>query len=957
MPTRNPQRENYDATIEAAKELTGRERYFQVRKNAQHALIYFADDLSINNQRFYTREENNSKLYHPEIPAGKHSYEEVKSSDPNPQRWLSGYRNIIPIIRGSSQDPISPITSIGKEIKKFFTFELDSQQIAMLVPKIRLYKVEYPIVAGKVQFKKADGSSNGTEKEIKFPKALSDDEFNILTDGGGNIGGSGIESFEWALKGVNPAEVDSNIEASVKIYFNNITVFKERIENMRNLGAAQLQALPAHFIDLITFAPPINAGVGAYPCNEQYKGYYFEVMAEVGWDLPDNTGGIFTSEQREFIKNSTVKLHLSLTDHKFDFKEDGSATLTANYRARYNLSDRVNDILSPLSETEDAAANLRRSEELNENVPSDERSEEVKQREEELEDLLKKDYKRIVKNLIKQMYVADIPNALLLNTSYLGGETQTQAGSTATRRVNQEYVKAISYDQLFNFLASADQMDVSTAAQDVRKEIEDNIDRINAAYNSVGQITAKRNIFSVGFGGQDSEANFLERVMDVEENVADDQHTDQLALGITTGHNLSTQIRFLYLGDILECVLETVDTTEQIANKNLAFVTTDFQYHNMFKILQNVVRYTRRFVVSESPNTAGANYMDFAGIRCKQQTFSKSTMSKFISNMNFANIPIEAHTFFQFFTENVVASKRQNYYLNSFLNDLFNRLVKPVLGSSSVLGVPQNQPALINAPVTGDNASSALFIEAYSTPNVFIGAPRRRNAIPRGNASQRDNEYVIGHLDYPDFPNTGNPNVRAGVQELPPGIEAIEDQYTNIRSIDVYNLARGPNRGIINTNPATPKRTATIRVLGINQNIMPMLGKYEENIESNISNFIVGLDKGVIKAVAFERVDQPYLRESRTAQDKSFGVGQLRELYNVKLTLYGNNTLKPGEMIYVEPNRFSFGRPTEPNSVARVLGLGGYHMVVDVSHSISDEGWETNVKALHIAVPALETIP
>ena len=117
------------------------------------------------------------------------------------------------------------------------------------------------------------------------------------------------------------------------------------------------------------------------------------------------------------------------------------------------------------------------------------------------------------------------------------------------------------------------------------------------------------------------------------------------------------------------------------------------------------------------------------------------------------------------------------------------------------------------------------------------------------------------------------------------------------------------------------------------------------------------VDKGVVKAVKFERVDQPYLRESRTAQDKSFGVGQLRELYNVNLTLYGNNTLKPGEMIYVEPNRFSFGRPTEPNSVARVLGLGGYHMVVDVSHSISAEGWETNVKALHIAVPALETVP
>ena len=158
MPSTNAQRENYDAAIKAAKELTGREKNFQVRKNAQQALIYYSDKLQISNQRFYTRQDNNNFHFHPEIPAGLNSYEEVRSSNSSPQEWLSGYRNLIPIIKGSSQDPISPITSIGKEIKKFFTFELDSQQIAMLVPKIRLYKIEYPIVAGKVEFTKPDGS-------------------------------------------------------------------------------------------------------------------------------------------------------------------------------------------------------------------------------------------------------------------------------------------------------------------------------------------------------------------------------------------------------------------------------------------------------------------------------------------------------------------------------------------------------------------------------------------------------------------------------------------------------------------------------------------------------------------------------------------------------------------------------------------------------------------------------
>ena len=129
-------------------------------------------------------------------------------------------------------------------------------------------------------------------------------------------------------------------------------------------------------------------------------------------------------------------------------------------------------------------------------------------------------------------------------------------------------------------------------------------------------------------------------------------------------------------------------------------------------------------------------------------------------------------------------------------------------------------------------------------------------------------------------------------------------------------------------------------------------GDYEKNMEASIKNFVVGLSRGIIKAVSFERVDQPYLRESRTAQAKNFGTGQLRELYHATLVLYGNNLLKPGQMIYIEPNSLIFGRPSDKGSVARVLGLGGYYLVVDVANEISNEGWETRVKALHMAMPS-----
>ena len=78
-------------------------------------------------------------------------------------------------------------------------------------------------------------------------------------------------------------------------------------------------------------------------------------------------------------------------------------------------------------------------------------------------------------------------------------------------------------------------------------------------------------------------------------------------------------------------------------------------------------------------------------------------------------------------------------------------------------------------------------------------------------------------------------------------------------------------------------------------------------MDKGIPNFVIVLDRGIVKNISFQRVDQAYLRESRTSKSRTFAVGQLRELYNVTLELYGNNLLKPGTIIYVEPNSVIFG--------------------------------------------------
>jgi hypothetical protein len=132
-------------------------------------------------------------------------------------------------------------------------------------------------------------------------------------------------------------------------------------------------------------------------------------------------------------------------------------------------------------------------------------------------------------------------------------------------------------------------------------------------------------------------------------------------------------------------------------------------------------------------------------------------------------------------------------------------------------------------------------------------------------------------------------------------------------------------------------------------------GKYLEDFEHGIYHFILGADRGLLKRAVFNRTDAPYLAEGRVDRDRTLGANQLRELYNVSLRLYGNTVVKPGQYIYVAPHPIGFGNPNNPASIARTLGIGGYHLVTSVHSVVDRNGYETSLTALHEAMPISPT--
>jgi hypothetical protein len=110
-------------------------------------------------------------------------------------------------------------------------------------------------------------------------------------------------------------------------------------------------------------------------------------------------------------------------------------------------------------------------------------------------------------------------------------------------------------------------------------------------------------------------------------------------------------------------------------------------------------------------------------------------------------------------------------------------------------------------------------------------------------------------------------------------------------------------------------------------------------------------DKGLLFNIIFQREDMPGLREARLFEGTDmYGLEILREKYNATLEFYGNNFFKPGTIFYIDPGRLNianFGYTADGRSPARLLGLGGYYLVIRVTHQLEtmDNRWRTTVDA------------
>lgn len=107
----------------------------------------------------------------------------------------------------------------------------------------------------------------------------------------------------------------------------------------------------------------------------------------------------------------------------------------------------------------------------------------------------------------------------------------------------------------------------------------------------------------------------------------------------------------------------------------------------------------------------------------------------------------------------------------------------------------------------------------------------------------------------------------------------------------------------------------------------------------------IGSNVGIVKSVKFTKTDSKYLEESLlTVKPTDMSLEAFRRVYNAEIELFGNSSFFPGQHIYIDPSVVGLGKPNNKMSPARLLGLGGYYLIVAVNSEISPGNFSTSLK-------------
>ena len=254
--------------------------------------------------------------------------------------------------------------------------------------------------------------------------------------------------------------------------------------------------------------------------------------------------------------------------------------------------------------------------------------------------------------------------------------------------------------------------------------------------------------------------------------------------------------------------------------------------------------------------------------------------------LNISDIPVSVDFFIEWYTENVIAPERKTYPIMEFIRDITNKLVVDLMAEQCRYQPLENKLRFATSFIMAKGDDPLGKLTKGGTTKLDIASRYNAGDLPLDTDDETDSKFSEYHnyiLIYP-----------------------------------VYSTIQHIGRG--------------------NEEDDGLRGTY---------HFHIGSDRGLVKKIKFSKTDMQYLREARFFRQGTQGLGQLAAVYKASIDMIGNTIYYPGMEVFVNPRGFGIeGDPTNPGSVANVLGFGGYHLVTRVNSTITPSSFSTNIEAL-----------
>jgi len=287
--------------------------------------------------------------------------------------------------------------------------------------------------------------------------------------------------------------------------------------------------------------------------------------------------------------------------------------------------------------------------------------------------------------------------------------------------------------------------------------------------------------------------------------------------------------------------------------------------------------------------------------------------------LNIADIPVSVELFSDFMREKVIKNRKNTYPLLLFMRDVMKDLVFEALGPECNSGDNRINLLLDSAQISADSTAGG-------------GDPIGEKI---GDGSYLDLDEYGKNLPIPKEDSNG---IFGRKNRKNNGTTKFVFDSFNKKSLD-----RSYEFFVIYAYGKEPRR------LAFDEKTSNFSSRYERDLSNGIFHATTALDRGLVKSMEFSATNQPFLREARFEQSDFKPELQLSNVYRSTVTMYGNNLFYPGCQLFINPRGLGsdlLGDPGQRNSNANIMGLGGYHVVISVNHSISQTGYTTTLDCL-----------